>query len=654
MFVGKVNLLQDTKDALLHMQLEDLAKLLSRRRDIRVETGFHALYDEAAGVLTVSQFWRDLPPGVRAAGWKSDVYLRAFGSAWFSDAAAIATFMAESESGPLPVLARQLFALGEDMRLTRICREQRPGMARVFAQRHEAYAAYYRHPLRGYIRKREYAEALLLLVYGWFTGSAALTVDAAAAADASAAELEALGELRALLQPLPALLERLEAAASTGEAAALCRELTAALAYRLGRDAAAPLFATSPGSGTAAPLPAGYRGPLPPARPLADAGGSDKAAGPAGRLEGERLPMWSRESADRSPGPLRFELERGRPADAFGGAPRAGDATDAARALTPAQGRSRRAGQSGAAAERRYRGDLPGPQPGVAASPNAARLTAAWLAPVKPSPEETAAYGRMRERVLPFTRQLQRAIRRSLEQRRVAPRADRPFGRLDKRLTRIVTEEVPRLFSKKLSPTPRLDAALTLLVDCSASMQDKMEATKLGLTLFHEALRSLAIAHEIVGFWEDADRVTAQEAPSCFRIAVDFARSLLPGRGAAIMQLAPQQDNRDGFAIRLMTARLLQRPERQRVLLVFSDGEPSAADYHESGIVDTHAAVSEARRRGIDVVSVFLGSGGEVHETERAAMQSIYGRGSVVVPELAELPGRLAPILRKLLLKSIF
>jgi|GEM_PF-143235 len=651
MFVGKVHLLQDTKDALLHMQLEDLAKLLSRRRELKVETGFHALYDEAAGLVTVSQFWRDLAPDVRAAGWKSDVYLRALGSAWFSDSPAIAVYLAESAAGPLPKLAQQLFALGEDMRLTRICCEQRPGMARVFAVRHAAYAAYYRHVLRGFIRKREYAEALLLLVYGWFTGSAALTVEAAGGADAGAAELEALGELRALLRPQLAQLERIAAAASTDGVAAVCRELAEALAYRLGRDAAAQLFATSPGSGTATPLAAGHRGPLPPARPGA-AGGKAEAAGPEGRLQGERLPTWHRETADRSPGPLRFELERGRPTAAFGGAPRAGDAADGA--MTPAQGRSRRAGQSGAAAARRYSGGLPGQQPGAAANPHAARLTAAWLAPAKPSPEETAAYGRLRERVLPFTRSLQRAIRRSLEQRRVAPRADRPFGRLDKRLTRALIEEAPRLFYKKRDPTPRLDAALALLVDCSASMQDKMAATQLGLTLFHEALRGLAIPHEIVGFWEDAERVNAQEAPSVFQLAVDFARSLLPGRGAAIMQLAPQQDNRDGFAIRQMTARLLQRPERQRVLLVFSDGEPSAADYHESGIVDTHAAVNEARRRGIDVISVFLGSGGAVHESERAAMQSIYGRGSVVVPEVGELPGRLAPILRKLLLKSIF
>ena len=41
------------------------------------------------------------------------------------------------------------------------------------------------------------------------------------------------------------------------------------------------------------------------------------------------------------------------------------------------------------------------------------------------------------------------------------------------------------------------------------------------------------------------------------------------------MSLHPQDDNRDGVAIRIASERLLRRSHNQRFLIVFSDGEPS-------------------------------------------------------------------------------
>ena len=45
------------------------------------------------------------------------------------------------------------------------------------------------------------------------------------------------------------------------------------------------------------------------------------------------------------------------------------------------------------------------------------------------------------------------------------------------------------------------------------------------------------------------------------------------------MSLHPQDDNRDGVAIRIASERLLRRSHNQRFLIVFSDGEPSAYNY---------------------------------------------------------------------------
>ncbi|WP_090821762.1 nitric oxide reductase activation protein NorD [Paenibacillus sp. yr247] len=637
MFVGKLSLLDDKIDAMLQMQLVDLARMFTKRKELKVEAAFHAGYEEASARITVSQFWWDYPPVDKTAGMKSDVYLRGIGSAWFTGTAAVKSYLTYCQSTRFPKLANSLFALCEDMRLERICRARRPGTSRVFVHRHRIYGAYFRHKLRTHLIKGEMSDAVILFIYGWFTGTEW--------------SLGGAAEAPARLAIFYPLLEKIEEAEHTAEVAACCEEMIDSLSYWLDRDAQVAYFWMQPGGGVAEPLPAGYKGELKRAKRLANDDVLPEQEGERQLPGQERMPTWHRESSDRSPGLLRFELERGSRTAAPGSAPREGDAAD--QALAIAQGRSLRAQRTGAASGERREGVAVPATAGHGEGAVAAYTTATWLAPERPTAAQEAAYRRLSERAAPLAKPLQRAIRRTLEQKRIAPHGDRLFGRLDKRLTRAVTQEMPRLFYKKRSPVPQLDAAFALLVDCSASMYDKMDETKLGLVLFHETLLNLRIPHEIVGFWEDADRVTEQEAPNLFQVAVDFGSSLSSGSGAALMQLEPQQDNRDGFAIRRMTERLLRRTERQRILLMFSDGEPSAANYNDVGILDTYEAVLHARRLGIEVISIFLANG-TVHETQRIAMRNMYGRSSIVVSNVEELPEQLVPILRKLLLKSIF
>ncbi|WP_395857629.1 vWA domain-containing protein [Anoxybacillus ayderensis] len=118
------------------------------------------------------------------------------------------------------------------------------------------------------------------------------------------------------------------------------------------------------------------------------------------------------------------------------------------------------------------------------------------------------------------------------------------------------------------------------------------------------------------------------------------------------MQLEPQEDNRDGLAIRLMTEELQKRNEKQKFLLVFSDGEPAAFGYDQNGIVDTHEAVIEARKLGIEVVNVFLANG-MITESQQKTIENIYGHYHVIVPNVEQLPTFLAPLLKKLLLYKL-
>ncbi|MDX5853203.1 hypothetical protein SIM22_03565 [Bacillus cereus group sp. BfR-BA-01363] len=73
--------------------------------------------------------------------------------------------------------------------------------------------------------------------------------------------------------------------------------------------------------------------------------------------------------------------------------------------------------------------------------------------------------------------------------------------------------------------------------------------------------------------------------------------------------------NMDGFSIRIAIKELLQRPERNRLLVILSDGLPSAYPSQKLGQADVKDAVKEARKNGIKVVSICFGSKRHREET---------------------------------------
>lgn len=633
-------MLGERVDSFVRMQLLDLARTLTRNSKLEVDTAYHSVYLRKENKITVSQFWRDLKKADQVAGMKSDVYLRALGSAWLTDGQILPELLEDIEQSALPRLAKQLFALAEDIRLEQACLQVRPGTVRVFKERTRLYGRHFQLKFTSHLHLDEEAEALFCLIYLWLKG---FTPDS-----------EPSPQLEDMLRIVQPVLERWEEAESTEEAAKLVLDMVDLLSFRLPRDAKAVYFTVEADSGADSPVDVTFLEELKRHKGLANE--EKSGLGPEHEQketeQAERMETWHRETQDTDPGMLRFELERGTRTEALGGVLRESDSAD--QALSIVQGRSSSSNR---------RSELPSGeevprlvQGGFAPKEETGRInslaTVEYLPVHRPSSSEQEKYRIMEQRVSSYVSKLKKTIQLVMEQKKTSPRSERLFGRLSKNLVRAVTDPNPRLFYKKANPASQIDAAFTLLVDCSASMYDKMEETQYGLILVHEALLSLRIPHEIIGFWEDADRVTDKEVPNVFHAALDFTTSLSPRSGPTLLQLEPQQDNRDGFAIRHMTARLLRRPEQQRILLVFTDGEPSASDYHEEGILDTYQAVQEARRQSIEVIGVFLASG-EVHETQRNTLTNIYGRQSVVVPHVEQLADYLTPLIRRLLLKAI-
>lgn len=69
----------------------------------------------------------------------------------------------------------------------------------------------------------------------------------------------------------------------------------------------------------------------------------------------------------------------------------------------------------------------------------------------------------------------------------------------------------------------------------------------------------------------------------------------------------PDNRNKDGYSIRVATKELEKRPEKDKILIILSDGLPSSYHYEEEAMNDVKLAVKEARKKGIQVFMIMFG-----------------------------------------------
>lgn len=124
----------ETVHSFLILELADLAKTLSENPEVEVEYSPHSYLDHIENKLYVSHFWDHRPAAVERYGLKSDVYLLAIGSK-YTDYQAVRSFIHRADQSSLPSLLKQLFVVGEHIRLEEICKKERPGTRRAFAAR---------------------------------------------------------------------------------------------------------------------------------------------------------------------------------------------------------------------------------------------------------------------------------------------------------------------------------------------------------------------------------------------------------------------------------------------------------------------------------------------------------------------------------------
>lgn len=184
----------------------------------------------------------------------------------------------------------------------------------------------------------------------------------------------------------------------------------------------------------------------------------------------------------------------------------------------------------------------------------------------------------------------------------------------------------PVVFRKKFVPDAN-DISVYLLVNSSGSMDEyvyckngnrteKINVAVNAADILTIALTRLGIPHAITGFSTIRDKQSEETKEKPWHLyAKVFGTSKFYSR-----MLLPYNCNRDGASIRQATKELLARNERTKLLIVISDGLPSAYGGSVTtimidsqpllipeGVSDTSKAIREAEQENITVVGIHIG-----------------------------------------------
>lgn len=628
-------------DSAFYLLLQDLTTVLTGNEAFKFVYGHGASIDLFTSEITGSSFW-DMPwPEISKAGYQTDLLLRITGTMQQSDIPALHAYFKTMDNTSLPKFSAQLITCLEDVRLETLVQEARPGTKRDFSIRTEAMKHHFQTQVKANKTRGLALDELFCLIYLQLY------------AEVPDPDFkEATANQQAQLEKIQPLLFDSFSAESTRDIVAIAERIVS-MVEPMYTDMLHDYF-TFPIKHLTHFTKDTLFDELTRTDPLANDDTEDVDQENQ-EIFDQPFSTWHRENenSDRQQNLLQFELDVGTKTDILGGGARETEEGD--QAMASIQGSSQKSEQSDfsdmeALAEQ---ASSDGESDGTATYGQENKYAVANVKKASvPSDAEVEKYREVVAEIDSYRRKLATTIEKTLEHKRNAPYKNLSFGRLSKKMLPLIIDDDPRVFYKKTSESKEVDAAFTLLVDCSASMYQKMDETKRGIVLFHEVLEQLRIPHSIVGFWEDTMEGTDTYHPNYLHEVHRFQDNQQRGASAQIMQLEAEEDNRDGFSIRVVSEALLKRREKNKFLLVFSDGEPAAMNYDQNGIVDTNVAVAEARKKGIDVIGMFLADG-EVDEQEEALMQNIYGKAHVMIPDISELPEQFLPVLKQLLLRGI-
>ncbi|WP_252503333.1 nitric oxide reductase activation protein NorD [Sporosarcina sp. Marseille-Q4943] len=613
----------ETIDANMLLLYERLGRALADAEFLELTERKLFEFQPKEGIVSISVFWRHRSEDVMHAGRLSDVYLLTAGFWKHFSVSDWIMFRKKYESHPLRKFGEELLLMLEEFRLMDVVEKERPGTAKAFSVRRQFLLEFHRDKLMSNTNKAFIADALLNQLF--------LTLHEGRLTDSHVEWDLPIGQIMMLTTYATD-------AKTTSDMAGLAERIVYMVEEAIENDLVHQYYAVGDAISEKTVVFHYHEGM------------NEAEKGEEGTKETieEIFRTWHRESVSESGVHLEYELEHGRAGRGDGSNTTEGNENAEIQETGTGQSEGNESSKwadeeraaQGKQSERKTAGtDFGKEHVNVVYEEQAVQVVRDEMSLTK--------LLKWREEQRPHVRSFVEEMKKRIELKEDSKRTGLMKGRLSTKLTTMLLDERPRPFYRKNVPSDKLDAVFGLLVDGSASMMDKLDETKKAVLLFHDVLRELSVEHEISSYFEDANYASKDLQPNVFGLMHTF-EDKRKDDGLTILSFETNEDNRDGFAIRWMTRRLLVRPEKHKFLLVFSDGEPSAFGYDRNGILDTREAVLDAEKKGVSVIHLFLASE-EPTDDQRALFSMMFGNKSAASQSVEHFTDQTLRILRKLL-----
>lgn len=243
-------------------------------------------------------------------------------------------------------------------------------------------------------------------------------------------------------------------------------------------------------------------------------------------------------------------------------------------------------------------------------------------------------YSRVSAPLLLLSKRMQKQVLQVLKDRRQGGKQNGLL--MGRRLeARSLVRNDGRYFYKNNLPQDKAELAVALLVDESGSMYclDRITTARAASIVIYDFCKRLRIPVMIMGHTAGGKQV------ELFSYA-DFHS--IDGKDCyRMMDMSARGCNRDGAALRYVAEQLVKRPEQHKLLILISDGQPSADGYSGTGAeADLRGIRREYTNKGVTLFAAAIGD-------DRQNIERIYQEGYLDITDLNQLPQNLAKLIAR-------
>ena len=202
------------------------------------------------------------------------------------------------------------------------------------------------------------------------------------------------------------------------------------------------------------------------------------------------------------------------------------------------------------------------------------------------------------------------------------------FGR--RMNARSVIQNDGKIFYNRKYPEEEAKMAVAVLIDESGSMSsaDRVTSARTAAIVLYDFCIALGIPLAMYGHTE----TYCGSHPTVEIYNYTEFDSVDKNDRFRIMDIAARSNNRDGAALRFVSERLEKRPEKIKILIVISDGQPAASGYGGTEAeADLRGIKSEYKKKGIVMFAAAIGG-------DKPNIERIYKEGFLDITDINKLP----------------